>query len=531
MTISPIGNSSLRDTLRHTAIYSLAGVLGRMISFFMLPFYAHILRNEGYGVIGMLDAGLVFFAALVGWNFHVSLIRIHAETPVARQPRVVPTGTVVMGSIVAALVLVACLASRPLSSLLLGTPDAWNLVCLAAGAFLLNMIGETALTTLVIHRRSTLYSVLSLVRLFTGIGTSILFVIVLRLDLVGYYLAAITTAAVGAVIAGVVLVRANRFGFDREVARRLLAFQLPLIPGSLASFVAAQVERVVVRFQLGLDQLGVLEMGYKFPLLLSMLFVEPFMRSWAPEQIKVADEEDGPRRIGDMFLYFLWLLLLFYLLLSANIESLLRLLTPEEFWLAFWIARIEALQVVVKALPRHLGFGIVYAKKAAAWSRIMTGVSVIKVVLSYVLISSFGLFGAAWSALIATTINAAWTWVVARRHYRLDVSRPRLAAIVGAAAAVNVAAILLPRETVAAWGAPAIAVLQDGVNLLAGTPLGAWRDGKLIELLSGRTPEVFDLFVRTAIVLPYVFVGPAIHHPTRMRVLALVKRLRRRVGA
>jgi len=514
--------------MRHTAVYSAAGVLGRMISFFLLPLYAVILRDVGYGVIGMLDVGLTLVAALVGWNFQVGLIRLHAEVDVERRHRVVPTGTVVMGAAVAAMVALVVVAQRPLAQLLLGDGSYALVVALAALSAFFDLVGRTALITLEIDRRSATYSLLSLIKLFLGIGTSLLFVVVLEMGITGYFVAGLVTSITSAVMALGVMVRLEGFGFDREIARDLLAFQLPLIPGTMASFGAGQIERVLVRFKLGLDTLGILEMGMKFPVLINLLFVEPFMRSWAPEQMKVADHEDGPQRLGDVFLAFLHLLLLFYLLISMNLDAVLRILTPSEFWLAVWPARIMALHVVIKAVPRHLGFGLVHAKKTGQISRVMAVVSAGKIGLSWVMISTFGLFGAAWSTLAATSVNAIWTSVLAWRFYPLRIDMPRLVVIVGAAIATHALSFLLPRETIVAFVPPIDHAVASMVDFVATTPLGTWREGRVIEALHDRVPEVVEVLVRTAMLLPYAVLGPLVHPPIRRRVRAMMSRGRAR---
>ena len=39
--------SLVRNILKHSMVYSIANVLGRLVGFIMLPFYAHIFETEG----------------------------------------------------------------------------------------------------------------------------------------------------------------------------------------------------------------------------------------------------------------------------------------------------------------------------------------------------------------------------------------------------------------------------------------------------------------------------------------------------
>lgn len=54
-----------RQIFKHTIIYSMATVIGRLASFLMLPFYAYIFQAEGYGVIAMIDTSLGFLTILL----------------------------------------------------------------------------------------------------------------------------------------------------------------------------------------------------------------------------------------------------------------------------------------------------------------------------------------------------------------------------------------------------------------------------------------------------------------------------------
>ena len=513
----------MRETLRHTAIYSGAAMLGRMISFIMLPFYAHILRDIGYGVIGMIDASLALLGSLLAYEFSGALVRIYHEQPADRKHLVVPTGTVLVGGILLVICGLGSAVSAPLSSLLLGSSEYWHLIVLALVGFFFDLVASTAQTMLVIKRRSATYSVLSLVRLFVGLGLNIVLVVILRWDLFGYFLSSLVTAVVSFVLALVLLYRGQPFAWNREIARDLLAYQLPLVPGSIASFFSRQIERVVVRYQLDLSALGVLEMAYKFPVLIGMLVTVPFMRTWETTRMEIADEPGAPRKIGNVFTYFMYIILFAFLLLSVNIESILRLLTPPEFWPAAFIARIEAAQMVLKAMARHLGFGLFYAKRTKDMAVVMGVVAAVKVGLSYVMISTWGLYGAAWSALLAAAFTLVWLTVLSNRHYRFDVQWKRITALVLAAAAVNVTIDSFTPEQIAAWGEPVLSRARAAVDTLDGTWVAGIKDGKLLRLLETRLEVVFDLVVRTAMLSAYLLVGPMIHVETRRRILRFVR--------
>lgn len=519
----------VRETFRHAAIYSGAGVLGRMISFFMLPFYAHILRDIGYGVIGMIDTSLSLLGSLFAYSFQTAVMRIYHEEPdPARKPVVATTGTAVVAGVVGPLALLAAACSRPLSSLLLDTPDYWVLICLAVAAFSMDMVAQTAQTILIIQRRSGVYSLIGLMRLIVGMGLNILLVVVLRWDLMGFFISQLAVALVSLVVSLVLLFRLCGTGFDREIAKRLSAFQTPLIPGAIASFFGRQAERVIVRFQLDLSSVGVLEMGYKFPMLLSILVIGPFMKSWSTQRLEIADEPSAPERIGQVFSYFYYLSLLGGLLLSVNILTVLQLLTPPEFWAAYSIARIQTLQVIVHGIGMHVTFGLVYSKRTDVMARLAMLTAAVKLGTAYTLISAWGLYGAAWSSLASTAIYTVWGGILSQRRYRIIMEWRKLGLMTAFALALYWGIDRLSTASIAAWGAPVLDFVQGGLDGMRDSALGRWKDGKLLAIMSDRGDLVLDLGVRTLLVGIFLAIMPAVHVETQRKLQRKWARFRAR---
>ncbi|MEZ4386111.1 MAG: lipopolysaccharide biosynthesis protein [Candidatus Krumholzibacteriia bacterium] len=511
----------VRETFRHAAIYSGASVLARTISFIMLPFYAHILRNIGYGVIGMIDASLTFLGSLFAYNFRGAITRIYHEEPdPARKPLAVTTGVIIVLALTVPLTGIAMLFSRPLSGLLFGDPGYWHLICLAFGAFVLDTAGQTALVVLVIRRKSLVFSLLSLVRLVIGLGLNILLVVILRWDLTGYFLAGLLTSLLGSAIGIAVAVRECKvgLGFDRKLARDLIAFQLPLVPSSLATFASRQVERILVRYQIDIGTLGVLEMGYKFPVLLNMLIITPFMSSWQTKRTEIAEEPGAPERIGRMFAYFLYLALLGGLIIAADIRVLLQLLTPEEFWGAFRIARVEVVTTVLMGCYGYLQFGLFWAKKTdlIARTRIVTAIG--KVGLSYLMISLWGIYGAAYSAMIMNAVLVVWIHILSQRYYHQIIEWHKIALIVGGAALLFVAIDRIETATIAGWLQPLAPAARALVDRLADTWLGTWKDGKVVALLDRSGILVVDLAVRTLLCGLFLLLMPFVHVETQQKL-------------
>jgi len=514
-----------RDTFKHAAVYSGAAMLGRMIGFLLLPFYTHVLGDIGYGVIGMVESALGLLMSLLAQGIRGALIRIYHDQPdEAAQNRVVSTGTWLIVGVTLAMTLIGMAVSRPVSALLLDSGDSWYLLCLGLAAFFFDLVGNTAGTVLIIRRKSVKFSVISLIRLAVGLGLNIYLILVLGWGLLGYFLSSLAVALLTSVVYWLILKKDCGLEFDRDIARQLVAFQLPLIPGSLASFASRQAERVLLRFINNLGSVGVLEIGYKFPVLLTLLIHQPFMRSWDTGRVQIAEEPDGPERIGRMFTYALFLITAAGLMMAVCIEDVLRILTPPEFWIAHRIAKIEIVSTILMSCVYHLNFGIFYCKETKEWGKLRGWTSALKLVLSVGFIWAWGLDGAAFSALVTALVVLIWGGAVGQRLYRIGVETAKVWVMVGLA--VVIFAVLDRIDLAdAAWLTPVREVwMPRCVDVVQGSFLGTWKNGKAVVLLSERSDLIVDAAVKFLMSCVFLLYLPAAHDPTRKRIVGRFRR-------
>ena len=496
------------DTLKHTAIYSSATILGRLTSFFMLPFYAHIFRSEGYGVIGIIEASLGFLTILFASGFHIAITRIYHEEEGQDKKRVISTAIWLIWALGLLAIPLPILASPYISSFLLGDSQYWSLISLSLITFVIDVSGQSAGTFLVIRQKSALYSAVGLVKLFVGLALNIWLVIILNVGIIGIFITSLINAVLSSIIFHWIALRNNGASYDSRVCRKLLKFQLPLMPGDLIAYGSRQAERFLVRFLVSLQGVGILEMAYKFPPLLNLLIVFPFGLTWRTKSIEIAEQRDASRIIGQMFTKYLFMLGFAALLMSVAIKDVLELLTPVEFWGAERIARVEIVTTVLAGMTTYMVFGLYYRKQTKILTMIRSVCAVIKVGLALLFINLWGLSGAAWSALITEGIILSWIFRHAQKAYPIHLEYGKILTLVLAAVAIGFTAGIVDYSNF--WPSVYLKthILDDLRLFLTSTPLGAWRDGKLIALLQTREDQFVSLILNLLIGSTYLALLP-----------------------
>ena len=498
----------------------MATVLGRLASFLMLPFYAHIFQAEGYGVIAMIDTSLGLLTVLLTGGFQTAILRIYHEQGDRYKNLVLGTGIQLVWGLGALIVFLPLIFSVPLSSYILGSAEYYPLICLALVAFVIDVAGQSASTIQIIRQQSLLFSSINLVRLILGLSLNIWLVVILEVGLIGIFLSSLATAVVSTLVFHVVAFKEHRLGFDRGIAAQLLRFQLPLLPGEIISFLGRQAERILVRVLIGLEGMGILEMAYKFPPLLNLFISIPFQRAWRTKSIEIAEQEDAPLIISTMFTRYLFLMIFLGLILAVTIQSILELMTPPTFWQAVPVAQIEIVTTVLAGCTAYLSFGILYQKKTIIVSLIKSALTPAKIMLGFLFISAWGLRGAAYSALIIEIVTLAWITIKAQSLYRLPLEFWKIAFIVTVAFTLflllngndysNFGPAVFMAEH---WFSPLIAFLQT-------TPLGEWKSGKLVAIFQARQDQLISLVLNTVFSLSFLVLLPLIWRPASANAIS-----------
>lgn len=420
------------NILKHSAVYSGASALGKLVGFILLPFYAHIFETEGYGVIGMVEGSIGLLSILFGAASHNAIMRVYHSRGKDDTSRnlVISTSLWLIWLSSALLVLLPLLFSEALSELLLASTEYQWVLVLGLLTFMIHMGNSAAETHLVITQKSVTFSLIGIARIIVAVSLNIYLVLILKIGIIGIFLSTFITAIMSGAIVHWIAFRDNGARYDSDTARDLSAMWLPLVPGELFDYIGRQAERFFVRFLINIDAVGVLEMAYKFPPLLGYFISQPFLRAWRTKSFEISGEPDAPVVMGKMFTNMIFLMSASALMMIVTIDELLVLLTPESFWPATGIARIEAVTTIFAAANSYFLFGLLHANQPMRITVIKTSMAALKIAISGLLIFNLGLGGAALSALLVQGLTFIWVYHASQGCYRVVMEYSRLMVIV-----------------------------------------------------------------------------------------------------
>ena len=439
--------TSFRTLGRQTAIYSLGVILGRAVSFLMLPVYTRFLTPADYGLVQLLEltveVAAIFFTA--GTTAGVQRFYFKASTADERH-RLVST----------AFFTVLALAGGCTITLVALSPALWHYALKEAGkpwfiqlaalnfvlSFLLNFPQSFAQTT----QRPTLFLLTSTCKLVLQLSLNIYFIVVLRLGVVGLLWSTFITNLVLGAAMTTWLLRQTGFHFDRTILRDLRRFGTPYQVSWAGAFILTFGDRFFLQAARGATAVGLYALAYQFGFLLVQLGCTPFLSAWNPHRHELAKlpREERDRHYDTGFLYFNMLLVTMATGLAVFIRPVIRTMTTPAFHSAAYIVPVILLAYTAEAWNEAFRFGIDVSERTSLVTK-ATWTTVILVVLLYAaLIPPFGALGAAGATATGSFFRASLMYRWAQREWPISYSFRRPLLLVGIGASVSLAAFLLP---------------------------------------------------------------------------------------
>ncbi|MFM9961949.1 MAG: lipopolysaccharide biosynthesis protein [Planctomycetaceae bacterium] len=393
-----------RDILKHSAVYGIGQILGRLASLLLLPLYTRCLSPSDYGCVAILDLTAGILAVFIGSGMATAVTRYHFDTESEEdRNRLWWTGLGYLG--LASLILIGpmWLARHWLANVTLG-PDVVNgatFYTLALATMACSAFGELLDAYLRVQKWSGRYVSLSLLRLLVNIALNVYFLVVLDWGIMGLLTGNLIATAANTLVLFVMFCRSRGpCELDRGVARKLLGFGTPLIATALLSMVFHEADRYFLRVYVDLEQVGIYSLAYKIGQAVNMLCLVPFAAIWGVVVYEIARSPDAKRQYAAVFEQFVAGLLLVMLAASLFAKPLLMLLTTNDYSAAADLVPVICLAYSFFSLNEHFRVPVMLARKTLSLIPVYLFAAVLNIVCNLVLIPRFHAAGAAWASVL-----------------------------------------------------------------------------------------------------------------------------------
>lgn len=241
---------------------------------------------------------------------------------------------------------------------------------------------------------------------FVTLITNILFLLVFKWGLIGFFFASIFAQVISGVYLSLRIRLWTYIDFklkDRVLQQEMLAYSIPLIATVVGWWINSTADKYVVTFMLGVASNGILSVSYKIPQIINTL-QGIFTQAWQISAIKEYGERDTAVFYGNTFTIINLLMCVACSWLTLLTKLLARILYAKSFYVSWKYVPFLLIASVLNCASGLLG-PILSAKKntkAMMWSALLGAGA--NIVLNIILVYCLGIQGATIATVLCSYI-------------------------------------------------------------------------------------------------------------------------------
>ncbi|WP_161981828.1 lipopolysaccharide biosynthesis protein [Dictyobacter alpinus] len=414
----------IRTLLKNSGIYAIASCLSPLTSLFLTPFLTRHLTGTDYSILTILNATLVLLGGLSQLGLGPAFVHMYhrPQSGMQDQPSVslIATfvGLVVLLSFIMTIAL--NLLSPWIAQLLFHNSTYINLLCVGSLVLLLQNLTIPAYTWLRTQNRARFFTALAIVNLLLNLVLTILLVGIWQWGIQGVLIALCGSyAGVLLCIVPFIKLRSWRQQFRWDIARQLVVTGLSTVPGFLASWVLQLSDRYFLLAFNSFSLEASYAVAYTLGNMLGPLVITPFSLAWHSALYTIAKKANALELFRQIFRFYCLFVLLIVFTVSILAREILDWFFLPGYTEAAAIIPLIALSNVMYGLFEIFSLGIMLRDKLYFNVILLPLAALVNLVCNYVLISNYGVMGAAISTLLAYCLLAVLAYWVNQRIYAI----------------------------------------------------------------------------------------------------------------
>ena len=399
--------------LKNTALFTLGNIGSRFITFLLVPLYTNVLNPTQYGEVDLIVTLATVLVPILTLNIGEAVMRFSLDKGGKDNLSIMKNGWMA----IAISIFIAAILT-PLLFLYNGfnvSPITIILFCLSQG------FSVIAVTNLRGKEKLVDYSIINILQTFLIAVLNIIFLVVLKKGIEGYFTSYILANFIVSMISfyrGEAF-EALKFGkFDSRLFKEMVKYSMFLIPTSLMWWIMNSSDRVMVSSMIGVEANGIYAISYKIPSILSS-FSMIFNQAWSYSAIKEAESEDAEEYSNNIYRKMFVTLTLLTGFFIATIKPLLSVYVNDSYFDAWKYTPYLLIGFMFLTLATFLSTSYTVHKDSRGFLISGMAGAILNVILNWLLIPKIGIAGAALATGISYFSVFAFRGIHTRKYLRI----------------------------------------------------------------------------------------------------------------
>ena len=420
---------------KHSIVYGFGNMLNNLAAFLLLPIYTRYLTPTDYGVKELVALSTQVVSILLATAISSAMYRFYFDyDDEQNRNEVLSTSIVTIGGAGLVVIFLLSFFTKPLAKVILNSSDLYIYFIISFSGLWFQILNDIGYNYLKLKQKSLTFVMFSFGKLVLAILLNIYLIIYLKMGVMGVFISTLVSSVVVALILIVPILVKTGLRFSPEKIKDMLKFGLPLIPSQLGAFIVHLSDRFFLKAYTSIAETGIYSLGYRFGAIPNNFISGPFNQIWQPRRFELYKQEDSEYVFGKIFTYFLFAMFFVGLGISILTKDILMIMSDPQFWSAYKIVPVIVLATTIFSFHYHFNMGILISKKTKYLFYINFSNGIIVLLLNFLLIKPFGIWGAAYATLLAFIYKVSLTYYFSSKYYKVYFEFARLGKLIVVAA-------------------------------------------------------------------------------------------------
>ncbi|MBP6757297.1 MAG: oligosaccharide flippase family protein, partial [Bacteroidia bacterium] len=436
-----------KNLFKQTAIYGLATVLPRMLSFLLVRLYTGILPTDEYGEVSIVLSWMVFFNVILSYGMETAFFRFYNSETDKKNVIATTTISIFWSSIFflfGALIFRSTLAAMANVDVQYITYSIWILV--------LDALVIVPFSKLRANQRPMMYAAIKIGNVAVNLILNLFFLLALpkiadsspnsfigNLYVENFEIGYIFISNLLASLLTFVVLSPNylflKRNFDRVLWKKMMKYSLPILVAGIAFAVNEHFDKILLGYLLpeniAKSEVGAYSACYKLGLFM-VLFATAFRLGIEPFFFSHSNKENAPQTYAVITKYFVILgsLILLGVIVFADVLKLL-LLDNKSYWEAMKVVPLIILANFFLGIYNNLSVWYKLTDKTIIGAYISIVGAIVTLVLNYFLIPKYSYYGSAIATISAYGSMMFISYVLGNKHYPIPYDMEKIGAYLG----------------------------------------------------------------------------------------------------
>lgn len=436
-----------KNLFKQTAIYGLATVVPRMMSFFLVPLYTELLPKAEYGKITVIFAYIIFFNVILAYGMETAFFRFYNKE--ADKKNVIETATISVFWTSLVFLMFALIFRNTLATY---SGIDVQFVTYAIWILFLDALVIIPFSQLRANQRPIFYAVTKIGNVTVNLLLNIFFLIVLPKLATGnpedffstiyfeeFQIGYIFLSNIIASLLTFLLLSSNylhvKWHFDANLWKRMMRYGLPILVAGIAFAVNEQFDKILLGKLLPPDiadaEVGVYSACYKLGLFMVLfrtaytLGIEPFFFSHAANE----NAKQTYATITKYFVIFGALMMLGVIVFADLLKVIM--IRDESYWEAMKVVPLIILANFFLGIYTNLSvwYKLIDKTHIGAWISIVG--AIVTLALNFLLIPKYSYMGSAIATIAAYGSMMLISYLMGRNQYPIPYDGKKIGGYLG----------------------------------------------------------------------------------------------------